>query len=133
MGHWYLVHLLCGDFYLISFLFSSRAQKVKNCPNNLIYITTKIHLITSINVFNHNLFQSSQPFLIITILFNHHNLFQSLYNLWHYLYESKLTYEFYHLTYIFYRQDMTNIFCQFHKFLIYAFCLKFFEFFSFCV
>ena len=31
-------------------------QKVYNCPNDLNYITTKIYPITSMNLFNHNLF-----------------------------------------------------------------------------
>ena len=64
-----------------------------------------------------NLFQLLQLFKIITVFFNYHssfnyhNLFESLYNLWHYLYENKPAYEFYHLTHIFNRQNMAKIFC----------------------
>ena len=83
--------------------------------------------ITTILFSYYNLFQLSQSFSIFTIFFNYHNffnyhdLFQSssfsiitsflitiffitiflnLYNVWHYLYENKPTYEFHHLTYL---------------------------------
>ena len=78
---------------------------------------------------NHSLFQWSWSFSIITIFFNNHNLF-IYYNLWYYIYGNNSKYKFYHPTHIFYRQNMTKIFCQFHMFLIYAF---YFKFFSFCV
>ena len=71
-------------------------------------------------LFNYNnLFQLSQSFSIIMTFFNHYNLFQSLYNLWHYFYENKPPHKFHHLTHIVYRQNMTEIFFQFHMFLIY--------------
>ena len=106
------------------------------------------HTVITIFLNNHNLFQSSQSFSIITIFFNyhhlfqlspsfstitiffnHHNLLESL-QLWHYFYENEPVYKFHHLTCIFYGQNMRKIFCQYHMFLIYAFC---FEFISFCV
>ena len=113
-----------------------------------------IHLITNVNFFAifsfHNLFQLSQSFSIITIFFNYYNFFQllqffsiiTIFFNYHNLFKFLLFYcncdkrllfyykldEFYHLTRIFYRQRMTKVFCQFHKYLIYAF---YFEFFSF--
>ena len=93
------------------------------------------------NFFNYHIFFQLWQFLsIITIFFNchslfdhslfYHKLFQSLYNLWYYFHENKPTYKFHHLKRIFYCQSITKIFCQLHKFLIYAFYYKFF---SFCV
>ena len=99
----------------------------------------KLSLMTSfvLLLYYHNLFLSSQSFSIITIIFYYDNLFPLSQYLsmitilfdYHYLYENKLKYEFHHLTHIFYRQNMTKIFCQFHKFLIYVFYFEFFSFF----
>ena len=74
---WFLVLFVCAK--------SFRKKKIKSLklPSNLIYITTEIHLITSMSVAIITIF-----FSIITIFFNYnnllyqnlsyHNLFQSL-------------------------------------------------------
>ena len=92
----------------------------------------------------------SQYFLIIKILFNYHHLFQLSWSfliitiffitiffitIFSNLFRTCDTifmkiHKFHHLTHIFYRQNITKIFCQFHMFLIYDFH---FEFFLFCV
>ena len=100
--------------------------------HNFFELSQVFSIITTFFNYN-NIFQLSQFFSILTIFFSYHNLlyqnfFQSLYNLWHYLYEHKPTCEFHHLTIIFYCQNMTKIFSDFHKFLIYAFYFEFFLF-----
>ena len=105
--------------------------------HNLFQLSQSFSIVTTF--FNyHNLFQLLQSFLIITIFFNYYNLFQLsqsflissfLLKLVTYLHENKPACKSHYLTHIFYCQNMTKIFCQFLKFLIYAF---YFEFFSFC-
>ena len=91
-------------------------KKVWNCPNDLIYITTKfIFLQARIFLFTifvnyHNLFQLWQSFQL-----SQSSLLQSFlisffyYNLGHYLYENKQTYKFHHLTHIFYFKTWQKI------------------------
>ena len=84
-------------------------------------------------------FQLSQPFSIITILFNYHNPFKlsksfSVITIFFNIFTTCDTIlmkinqrtNSNHLTHIVYHQNMTRIFCQCHKFLIYAFCFVIF-------
>ena len=115
----YLICLLC--FCLAAFLCSfvcakSFCKKIKKFKTGL--ITSFVLLLNY-----HDLFQLLQFISIIKIfsIINYFFIIDTIF--------MKIS-QFDHLTYIFYRQNMTNIFCQFHMFQIYAF---YFEFFSFCV
>ena len=107
-------------------------KKSEFIPNNLIYITTLLSQsfsIITIFFYYHNNFPLSQYFSIIKMIFHYHNLFPLLQYLsmitilfdYPYLYENEPKYEFHHLIHIFYHQNMIMIFCQFHRFLFYAF------------
>ena len=132
--------LLSGCVFLLFVRVKSFRKKKKEFKTALI---TSFTLLPTSSYYKHE-------FVLITVFFNYHNLlyynlfyynifyhnlfyrniFESPYNLRHYLYVNKPTYEFHHLRHIFYCQNMTKIFCQFHKLLI---CVFYFEFFSFCV
>ena len=74
-------------FFLCAKSFRKKKNQFKTALITSFTLLLKIYLITSRNLFSHNLFQLSQSFSIIkvfliiifliTIFFNHHNLFQS--------------------------------------------------------
>ena len=134
--HYYWIHLITNVNFFAIFSFHNLFQLSQSFSIITIFFNyynffqlLQSFLIITIFFNNHDLVQLLQFFSIITILFKNHNIF-NYHNLWYYFCENNSKYKFHHLTHIFYRQNMTKIFCQFHKFLIYAF---YFEFFSFCV
>ena len=62
-------------------------------------------------------------YTLLLSFFNYRNLFLSSQSFFYYynLYENKPKCEFHHLIHIFYHESMIMIFCQFHRFLFYAF------------
>ena len=107
----FLVLFLCVKSY-------KKIIKSLKLPTEFILLQALIFLIITIFFNNRNLF------LIITIFFNNCNLF-NYYNLWHCFCENNLKYKFYHLTHIFYCQNMIKIFFQFHMFLIFLLWILF--------
>ena len=87
-------------------------------PNDLIYITTLLSQSFSIITmffYYHNNFPLSQYFSIITIIFHHHNNFPSSQSF------SIIIIFFHYHNFSLWSQSMIMTFCQFHKFLFYAF------------
>ena len=68
-------------FWCVQSLFLKK-KEFKTALITAFTLLLKIYLITSLNFFNHNLFQSSQSFSVITIFFNYQSLLY--YSLLHY-------------------------------------------------
>ena len=100
------------------FICAKYFNKKKNFLITSISILLVISLTLSLSVFYYHF----HDFYYFHFYFH----FNSYYIFYYNLYENKLKYELYHLTQIFYHQNMIKIFYQFHKFLFYIFQLVFF-------
>ena len=124
----YMCFVLFVLFVPVKFFHRNKIREVWNCLDGLIYITTEFILLLTWSLFTIFFITISfNLFFFITIFFNLFTIFLNLFTTCNTIF-MKISQRM--NSYIFYRQNMTKIFCQFHKFLIYAF---YFEFFSFCV